>query len=128
MLEEKLKKIPGLIDVNSDLQIKNLEVDVHVDREKCSQLGVTMEQVEDALNSAYSARQVSTIYAPMDEYWVIVEVEPRFYRSPSLLKKLYLRTGTGALVPLSTFAKINNGVGPLLGKSLRTISFRHSFV
>ena len=73
-----------------------------------------MEQVEDALNSAYSARQVSTIYAPMDEYWVIVEVEPRFYRSPALLQKLYLRTGTGSLVPLSTFASISNGVGPLL--------------
>lgn len=113
-LEEKLKQIPGLVDVNSDLQIKNLEVDVHVDREKCSQLGVTMQQVENALNSAYSARQVSTIYAPMDEYWVIVEVEPRFYRSPSLLQKLYLRTGNGTLAPLSTFASVKEGVGPLL--------------
>ncbi len=77
-------------------------------------IGVTMEQVEDALNSAYSARQVSTIYAPEDQYWVIVEVEPRFYKLPSLLNRLYLRTGTGTLVPLSTFAKIKNDVGPLL--------------
>lgn len=114
MLEEKLKKLPGLLDVNTDLQQKNLQVDVHVDREKCSQLGVTMSQVEDALNSAYSARQVSTIYAPMNEYWVIVEVEPRFYRSPALLQKLYLRTGTGTLVPLSTFASVKESVGPLL--------------
>ena len=114
MIEEKLKKIPGLLDVNSDLQVKNLQVNVNVDRQKCSQLGVTMSQVEEALNSAYSSRQVSTIYAPMDEYWVIVEVEPRFYRSPSLLQKLYLRTATGTLIPLSTVAKIEDGVGPLL--------------
>ncbi len=114
MLEQKLKKIPDLQDINSDLQVKNLQVNVHVDREKCSQLGVTMSQVEDALNSAYSARQVSTIYAPDNQYWVIVEVEPRFYRSPSLLNRLYLRTGSGTLVPLSTFAHIENGVGPLL--------------
>ena len=105
MLEQKLKTLPELIDVNSDLQIKNLEVDVHVDREKCSQLGVTMEQVEDALNSAYSARQVSTIYAPMNEYWVIVEVEPRYYRSPALLQKLYLRTATGALGAIIYFCQ-----------------------
>ncbi len=114
LIEAKLKKMPNLIDVNSDLQIRNLQVDIDVDREKCSQLGVTMEQVEDALNSAYSARQVSTIYAPEDQYWVVVEVEPRFYRAPSLLNKLYMRTGTGGLVPLSTFAKIKNDVGPLL--------------
>ena len=127
LLEEKLKKIPGLIDVNSDLQVKNLEVDVSIDREKCSQLGVTMAQVEDALNSAYSARQVSTIYAPMDEYWVIVEVEPRFYRSPSLLNKLYLRTGNGTLAPLSTFAAITSGVGPLLVNLPWSISICHPF-
>lgn len=114
MIEAKLKKLPNLIDVNSDLQIRNLQIDVEVDREKCSQLGVTMEQVEDALNSAYSARQVSTIYAPEDQFWVVVEVEPRFYRSPSLLNKLYMRTGSGTLVPLSTFAKIKDDVGPLL--------------
>ncbi len=114
MLEEKIRKLPGLSDVNTDLQVQNLQVNVQVDREKCSQLGVTMSQVEQALNSAYSARQVSTIYAPDDQYWVIVEVEPQFYRQPSLLNRLYLRTGTGTLVPLSTFAKIDNGVGPLL--------------
>jgi len=128
MLETKLKKLPDLIDVNSDLQVKNLQVNVDVDREKCSQLGVTMSQVEDALNSAYSARQVSTIYAPNDQFWVIVEVEPRFYRQPSLLNRLYLRTGDGTLVPLSTFAKISSGVGPLLVNHLGqfpsvTISF-----
>jgi len=128
LVETKLRKMPKLIDVNSDLQIRNLEVDLQIDREKCSQLGVTMQQVEDALNSAYSARQVSTIYAPEDQYWVIVEVEPQFYRSPNLLNKLYLRTATGTLVPLSTFAKIKNGVGPLLVNHLGqfpsvTISF-----
>jgi len=114
LIENKLRKLPNLIDVNSDLQIRDLQVNVEVDREKCSQLGITMQQVEDALNSAYSARQVSTIYGTSNQYWVIVEVEPRFYRMPSLLNKLYMRTADGTLVPLSTFAKIKSGVGPLL--------------
>lgn len=113
-LEAKMKGLPNLQDVNSDLQIKNLQIDVNIDREKCSQLGISMQQVEDALNSAYSARQISTIYTPDDQYWVICEVEPRFYRSPDLLQKLYIRSQNGTLVPLSTVATIKHSVGPLL--------------
>jgi HAE1 family hydrophobic/amphiphilic exporter-1 len=113
-LENKMKQLPGLLDVNSDLQVKNLQVSVDIDREKCSQLGVSMQQVEDALNSAYSARQVSTIYTPDNQYWVITEVEPRFYRSPILLQKLYIRSTSGSLIPLSTVARTRSSVGPLL--------------
>jgi HAE1 family hydrophobic/amphiphilic exporter-1 len=113
-LEDKLKQLPGLIDVNSDLQVANPQVSLQVDRDKCSQLGVTMSQLEDALNSAYSSRQVSTIYAPDNEFWVILEVEPRFYRLPTLLHRLYVHTSTGGLVPLDTVAHLAPSVGPLL--------------
>ena len=113
-LEDKMKQLPNLIDVNSDLQVKNLQVEVNIDREKCSQLGLTMQQVEDALNSAYSARQISTIYTPDNQYWVIGEVQPRFYRDPSLLHRLYLHSSNGTLIPLSTVATTKTDVGPLL--------------
>jgi len=113
-LESKMKTMNCIQDVNSDLQIEDPQVNVHVDRDKCSQLGVTMAQVEDALDSAYSARQISTIYTPTNEYWVILEVAPRFYKDPSLLGRLYIRSATGQLVPLSTIASIQEGLGPLL--------------
>jgi len=113
-LEDKLKQLPGLIDVNSDLQIRNPQVSLEVDRDKCAELGVTMLQLEDALNSAYSSRQVSTIYAPDNEYWVILEVQPRFYRLPNLLHRLYVHSKNGQLVPLDTVARLVPNVGPLL--------------
>jgi HAE1 family hydrophobic/amphiphilic exporter-1 len=113
-LEDKMRQLPNLLDVNSDLQVKNLQASVDIDREKCSQLGLTMQQVEDALNSAYSARQVSTIYTPDDQYWVISEVQPQFYRDPALLHRLYLHSSNGQLVPLSTVATVRQSVGPLL--------------
>jgi hydrophobic/amphiphilic exporter-1 (mainly G- bacteria), HAE1 family len=113
-LEEKLKQLPGLIDVNSDLQIRNPQVSLEVDRDKCAELGITMLQLEDALNSAYSSRQVSTIYAPDNEYWVILEVQPQFYRLPSLLHRLYVHSKNGQLVPLDTVAQLVPNVGPLL--------------
>jgi len=109
-----MESMPELQDVNSDLQINDLQVNIDVDRDKCSQLGVTMSEVEDVLDSAYSARQISTIYAATNEFWVIIEVEPRFYRNPHVLNRLYVRSNTGQLVPLSTIASIREGVGPLL--------------
>jgi hydrophobic/amphiphilic exporter-1 (mainly G- bacteria), HAE1 family len=113
-LEDKLKQEPGLLDVNSDLQVANPQVTVEVDRDKCSQLGITMSQLEDSLNSSYSSRQVSTIYAPDNEFWVILEVKPEFYRLPNLLHRLYIHTGSGSLVPLDTVARLVPSVGPLL--------------
>ena len=113
-LLDKMKQLPQLQDVNTDLQVANLQVNLLVDREKCAQLGISVQTVQDALNSAYSARQVSTIYTPTNEYWVICEVEPQYYRSPDALHLLYVRTPTGLLVPLDTLAKREQGVGPLL--------------
>ncbi len=112
-IEKKLKVIPILTDVTTDLQVTNPEVQVKIDRNKCSELGLTVAQVEGALNSAYSSRQVSTIYTPSNEYWVIMEVEPQFYESPDSLHMIHITTPSGSLVPLDTVAKINIGVGPL---------------
>ena len=96
----KLRSIPGLQDVTSDLQIANPQVTVEIDRDKAAALGVTPAQIEDALYTAYGQRQVSTIYTPTNQYWVILEVEPQYQADPSALSLLYVRSATGALVPL----------------------------
>jgi hydrophobic/amphiphilic exporter-1 (mainly G- bacteria), HAE1 family len=113
LLEERLRKVPGLQDVTSDLQIKNPQVNVEIDRDKASALGVTAQQVEDALSSAYSSLQVSTIYTPNNEYQVIVELEPRYQQDPSALALLYIRSAGGILVPLNAVARLSTGAGPL---------------
>jgi len=112
-LESKLRSLPEFLDVNSDLQITNATVKVDIDRDKASALAVTAEQVQDALYSAFGTRQVSTIYTPSNEYWVILELLPEFQTGPDLLSLLYVRSGIGALVPLSAVARISNGVSPL---------------
>jgi len=113
IIEARLKTLPGLIDVGSDLQITRPQVTVEIDREKASALGVSVQQIELALNNAYGARQVSTIYTATNQYWVMLELEPRFQTDPSVLPMLYVRAATGALVPLSALAKLAYGVGPL---------------
>jgi len=113
ILEEKMRALPAFIDVNSDLQITNPTVKVQIDRDKASMLGVNAEQVEDALYSAFGTRQVSTIYTPSNEYWVILELAPQFQDSPEALSLLYIRSSSGNLVPLSSVASIERGVSPL---------------
>jgi HAE1 family hydrophobic/amphiphilic exporter-1 len=112
--EAKLKAMPNLQDVNSDLQVKNLQLNVEIDRDKCARLGINVQQVQDALNSAYSARQVSVIYTPTNQYWVILEVEPQYTEDPSMLHWFFVRAGNGQLVPLDTLAAVDRGAGPLL--------------
>jgi hydrophobic/amphiphilic exporter-1 (mainly G- bacteria), HAE1 family len=113
IIESKLKTLPTLIDVSSDLQITRPQVTVEIDREKASALGVSVQQIELALNNAYGARQVSTIYTATNQYWVMLELEPRFQTDPSALSKLYVRSSSGTLVPLQVLAKFTYGVGPL---------------
>ncbi len=112
--EAKLKAMPNLQDVNSDLQVKNLQLNVEIDRDKCARLGINVQQVQDALNNAYSARQVSVIYTPTNQYWVILEVEPQYTEDPSMLHWFFVRAGNGQLVPLDTLATVDRGAGPLL--------------
>jgi len=113
LIEQKLRALPGLIDVTSDLQITRPEVTVEIEREKASALGVSAQQIESALNNAYGSRQVSTIYTSTNQYWVIMELAPRYQTDPSVMPLLYVRSSTGALVPLNAVAKLSNGVGPL---------------
>jgi HAE1 family hydrophobic/amphiphilic exporter-1 len=112
-LEAKLRTMPDFQDVTSDLQIKNPQISVRIDREKASALGLSLEKIQQALGSSYSSRQISTIYERNDDYQVIMELEPEYQRDPSALSLLYIRSSTGALVPLNTVAKLENSVGPM---------------
>ena len=109
----KLREVPGLQDVTSDLQIKNPQVNVEIDRARAAALGVTPRQIEEALYDAYGSRQVSTIYTPSDQYWVIMELMPEHQRDLSALQQLYVGSTNGTLVPLSAVAKLSPGLGPL---------------
>jgi len=113
LLESKLQNLPDLQDVTSDLQLKNPQVRVQIYRDRAATLGITAGQVEDALNSSYGARQISTIYTPNNAYRVIVELADEYQMDPAALSKLYVRSNSGALVPLSTLASFTRTLGPL---------------
>ena len=110
---DKVRSLPGLQDVNTDLQITSPQVVVEINRDKASNLGITAQQIESALGDAYGSTQVSTIYTPSNEYWVVMELLPRYQEHPADLSLLYVRSAGGQLVPLSTVAKLTRGVGPL---------------
>jgi HAE1 family hydrophobic/amphiphilic exporter-1 len=112
-LERVLRGIPTLQDVTSDLQIKNPQVSVRIDRDRATALGVTVQQIEQALYDAYGSRQVSTIYTPNNQYWVVLELLPEYQRDPSALTLLYLRSQKGVLIPLTSVASASNDIGPL---------------
>ncbi|MFI3272057.1 MAG: efflux RND transporter permease subunit [Pseudomonadota bacterium] len=112
-VEDIMASLPMIRDINSDLLMKNPELFLEIDRDKAAALGVTMAQVELALQSAYATRQVSTILAPNDDYEVILETLPEFQRDENALSYLYVRSTSGALVPLSTISSLKDRVGPL---------------
>ncbi|HUJ23313.1 MAG TPA: efflux RND transporter permease subunit [Bryobacteraceae bacterium] len=112
-VEGRMRQLRGFTDVNSDLQIASPQVFVDIDRDKALALGVSPQQVQDALYTAYGSRQVSIIYTPANEYRVITEVQPQYQRTPEALSKLYIRSLGGQLVPLDTVAKLTRTVGPL---------------
>ena len=91
----KMQTMLQLLDVTSDIQIKNPQLNVDIDRDKASAVGVTAQQIEDALNDAYGTRQISTIYATSNEYQVILEVKPEFQQDPSALGRLYIHSTAG---------------------------------
>jgi HAE1 family hydrophobic/amphiphilic exporter-1 len=113
VMHERMKGLPGFLDVNSDLQITSPQVLVEIDREKASALGVTALQIENALNNAYGSPQVSTIFTPTNQYWVMMELLPQYQRDPAALSLLYIRSSSGKLVPLGTVARLTRTVGPL---------------
>jgi HAE1 family hydrophobic/amphiphilic exporter-1 len=111
--ERKVRALPELADVNSDLQDDNPTVTLDIDRDRASALGVTADQIESALYSAYGTRQASTIFTPVDDFEVILEVLPKYRLDPNALGTLYIRSSNGKLVPLNAAAKLRLGVGPL---------------
>jgi hydrophobic/amphiphilic exporter-1 (mainly G- bacteria), HAE1 family len=113
ILYDKIRALPGFLDVNSDLQITSPQVLVEIDRDRASALGVTADQIENALNDAYGSPQVSTIYTPTNQYWVMMELLPQYQRDPAALSMLYIRSSSGKLVPLGSVAKLTRTVGPL---------------
>ena len=112
-LEQRIRELPDFEDVTSDLQLKNPQLNVEIDRDQAFVLGVTPQQIEDALYSAYGARQISTIYAPNNQYQVILELQPQYQTDPSVMSMLYIRSSTGQLVPLKAVASLREDIGPL---------------
>jgi len=118
ILMNKMAQEPGFQDVTTDLQIADPQVNVEIDRDKASALGVTAQQIENALYYAYGEEQASTIYSDIAEYWVVFEVEPQFQLDPAALSQLYIASshtgtnGTPKLIPLSAVAKLTRGLGP----------------
>ncbi len=112
-LEGAMLESPGLIDVSSDLQMENPELNVNIDRNRALLLGVSPEQIEDTLYSAYGERDVSTIFGANDQYSVILEFQQRFQTNAAALDLLHIRSSQGQLVPLSTVATLRQGLGPL---------------
>jgi HAE1 family hydrophobic/amphiphilic exporter-1 len=100
-------------DVTSDLLLANPQVVVDINRDQSAALGVTAQQIESVLYDAFGSRQASTIYGDLAEYWVVFEVLPEFQRDPDALARLYVKSSTGKLIPLSAVAKLKRGVGPM---------------
>ncbi len=112
-MRDKIAKIPGLLDVTTDLYIKNPQVTVEVDREKAAVYGVSIDQVRQELYNAFGSRQVATIYTPANDYAVILETAPEYQQTPSDLNRIYLKTSNGTVVPLSAVTHFVRTVGPL---------------
>jgi len=104
----RLRLLPGFVDVTSNLNNLSPVVALDVDRDKIASLGLTFGQVEDALQSAFSARQISTIYGASNQFQVILEVAPEFQTEPAMLARLSVRSSSGKLVPLDTVVRISS--------------------
>ena len=114
IFEAKMRELPGLEDVNSDLLLRTPQVSLDFDRDRISSLGLTANQVENALYNAFGTRQVSQIFAPNNQYQVVMQVAPQFQRDPKVaLSMLYVRSSNGRLVPLDTIAGVRTNAGPM---------------
>ncbi|MGP0076118.1 MAG: efflux RND transporter permease subunit [Bryobacteraceae bacterium] len=107
LLQLEIAKLPGLIDVTTDLQVKNPQVNLDIDRDRAAALGLDATQIESALYSAFGPRWSSTIYAPTNQYKVLLEVSPKYQEFSDYLSKLFFKTPAGQLVPLNNFASLH---------------------
>jgi multidrug efflux pump subunit AcrB len=113
-VQERIRPFPGIVDVATDREQGGLQAAVAIDRVAAARLGVQVQDIDNALNDAFSQRQISTIFTQRNQYRVILEVEPRYQRDPSDLSKLYVGTSGGAQVPLSAVARIEKSTMPLV--------------
>jgi HAE1 family hydrophobic/amphiphilic exporter-1 len=111
--EEQLRAIPGLQDVSTDLSLRNPQISIDIRRETASALGVTPEEIQSTLASAYGGQQISTIFGPANEYWVMMQLAPEYQRNINALDALYVTGSNDNLVPLRAVADIHSTVGPL---------------
>jgi multidrug efflux pump len=109
-----VQKVPGLVDVSNDREQGGLQVNVSIDRTAASRLGVRVQDVANALNDAYSQRQVSTIYTQRNQYRLVLEIDPRYQRTPLDLDRVYVSGARNTQIPLSAVTKINQGLSPLV--------------
>ena len=109
----KLREQPVLADVASDQQQDGLQVRVNVDRDQASRLNVLPQAIDDTLYDAFGQRQITTIFTQLNQYRVILEVDPQYQKSPRSLDKIYVKSTTGLMVPLTSFASISTGTAPL---------------
>jgi HAE1 family hydrophobic/amphiphilic exporter-1 len=110
---QAISGLPGFVDVTSDLQIASPQATLNIDRDRAQSLGVTPQQIQDALQSSFGDRQVSLIYRPANEYEVILELDPRYQRSPDALHKLFVHSSQGPLIPIDSLVSIQRTAGPL---------------
>jgi HAE1 family hydrophobic/amphiphilic exporter-1 len=111
--EQQMRGLPEIQDVSSDMQLRNPELHIDIDRDQAFVLNVTPTQIEQAVNYAYGTCQISTIYTPNNDYQVILEVLPQYRTDPSVLSMLYVRAGSGKLVPLTAMSTLREDMGPL---------------
>jgi HAE1 family hydrophobic/amphiphilic exporter-1 len=112
-MEARMRELPGLVDVTSDLQIKNPQVQVSINRDRAASLGIDVTQIEEGLYNAYGSRQISTILTPNNQYWVIMELLPQYQKDLSALNLLHITGSAGVAVPLGSLATVTPGTGPL---------------
>lgn len=112
-LEAGMRNSPMLRDVGTSLELRNPEIQINTLRDRAAALGVSPQQVETTLYNAYGGRQISTLYGATDQYFVLLELDPRFQRDINALGSLYVQSNTGRMVPIHAVADINMGVGPV---------------
>ena len=110
---EKLRTLRELADVNSDQQNKGLQASLTIDRNTASRLGITAQMIDDTLYDAFGQRQVSTMYTSLNQYHVVMAVDPQFWQNPDGLKQIYVRGSSGGMVPLAAFARYEPNTAPL---------------
>jgi HAE1 family hydrophobic/amphiphilic exporter-1 len=113
IMQQRLSQIPQLRDANIDLQLRNPQLSIEIDRERAASLGISSDQIRQALGNAFGSRQIATIFTPATDYQVIMEADRAYQQDPAVLSRLLLKASNGLNVPLESVATIKPSVGPL---------------